>query len=249
MSALHRLRLPEVAVLLPDDHEVVHWWRTGGLPSTDDDLPVTGDQRVPPESLLAGADGAVVVDVTDRVLATRSYARVSAVIVEAGEADGTLAVVLALSLPAGDEWISLEARGTPALGGVPSWDALSVGSTRVGIAGVRLLSAAGDGVGGGDVALDTLAHGVTLEVDRALSVGAAGAGEARVGGWCPGLDPGTARDGVRLGGEARQAGAHRVALPVLIALSVGAAGTRVTRVRPGGAPDQATRQISWSESL
>ena len=215
MPALSLLRLPELAVLLPDDHEVVHRRLPGALPAPDDDLSVAGDQRVPPESLLAGADRTMVVDFTDCVLAAGSNARIPAVIVEAGEVAGALPVVLTLALPAGDEGISPEARGTPALRGVSVGETLSVGTAGVGIAGVRLLSAAGDSVRGGNVSRETLTDGVTLEVNTALRVGAAGRGEARIRGRSPNLYLGTAGYGVGLGGVAWQAGAHGVTLPVL----------------------------------
>ena len=215
MSALSLLCLPELAVLLPDDHEVVHGRLSGTLPASNDDLSVTGDQGVPPESLLAGADRTMVVDFTDCVLAAGSNAGIPAVIVEAGEVAGALPVVLTLSLPAGDEGVSPVARGTPALRGVSVGETFSVGTAGVGIAGVRLLSAAGDGVRGGDVAREALTDGVTLEVDTALRVGAAGRGEAGIRGRSPDLYLGTAGDGVWLGGVAWQAGAHWVTLPVL----------------------------------
>jgi len=178
----------------------------------------------------------VIVDLTVGVLATGSYAGVPAVVVEACEVTGALPVVLALALPAGDEGVSLVARWTPALCGVSSGDALSVGTTGVRIAGVGLLPAASDGVRGGDVAWQTLTHRVTLEVDTAVGVGAAGGGEAGVRGGSPSLYLDTAGDGVRLGGVARQAGAHGVTLSVLCALSVGTAGTGGTRVWSGGTP-------------
>lgn len=165
MPALDLLCLPEVAVLLTDHHEVVHWRLPGGLPASNNNLPLTEGEGVPPEPLLAGADGPVVVDLADGVLAAGSDAGVPAVVVKAGEAEGTLAVVLALSLPAGDERISLISRRTPALGCISCRDTLGVGTAGVGIAGIRLLPAASDGVWGGDVSRDALTDGVPLEVD------------------------------------------------------------------------------------
>ena len=98
--ALDLLGLPEVAVLLTDHHEVVDWRLSGGLATPDNDLPLAEGEGVPPEALPAGADRSVVVDLTVGVLTAGSDAGVPAVVVEAGEADGTLAVVFTFSLPA-----------------------------------------------------------------------------------------------------------------------------------------------------
>ena len=58
--------------------------------------------------------------------------------------------------------------------------------------------------------ISDLTHGVAEPVDVALGVGAAGAGEAGVGGRRAGLHVAAARDGVGLGLVAGQTRAHRV---------------------------------------
>ena len=58
--------------------------------------------------------------------------------------------------------------------------------------------------------ISDLTHGVAESVDVALGVGAAGAGEAGVGGRRAGLHVAAARDGVGLGLVAGQTRAHRV---------------------------------------
>ena len=236
MPGLDDLWFPHLAVFLSDDDKVVRRRSPGSLSPTNDDPSLTGDQGVPPEALLAGADRSVVPDLAERVLAAGPNTRVPTVVVEAGETVGTLPVVLALALPAGDEGVALVAGRTPALGRLSSRETLGVGTAGVGVAGVRLLLAAGDGVGGRDVALDTLTHGVAGTVGAALSVGTTGTGVAGVGWGSDDPQDGAPGDGVGLGGVAGQAGADWVALPVLSALSVGAAGTGRAGVGPGGAP-------------
>ena len=236
VPGLDDLWFPHLAVLLADDDKVVRRRPPGSLSAPDDDLSITGDQGVPPEALLAGADWPMVPDLAERVLAAGADAGVAAVVVEAGETVGALVVVLALALPAGDEGVSLVAGRAPTLGRIASWETLGVGTAGVWIAGVGLLLTARDGVRGGDVAGDALTHRVAGTVGAALSVGAAGAGIAGVRGRGHDPDEGAASDGVGLRAVAGQAGAHRVALPVLSALRVRPAGTRRAGVRPGGAP-------------
>ena len=100
MPGLDDLWFPHLAVLLADDDKVVRRRPPGSLPAPDDDLSITGDQGVPPEALLAGADWPVVPDHAERVLAAGADAGVLAVVVEACEAGGALPVILTVSLPA-----------------------------------------------------------------------------------------------------------------------------------------------------
>lgn len=85
-------------------------------------------------------------------------------------------------LPAAHKRISLVASWASAGGSVSCWHTVSIGTTGVGVAGVRLLLAASDGVWGWDVSWDTLAHWVAQAIDIALGVGSTGAGVAGVRG-------------------------------------------------------------------
>ena len=198
MPGLHDLRLPDLAVLLPDDDKVIRRRSPGSLSATNDDPSFTGDQGVPPEPLLAGADGPVVPHLTERVLAAGADARVAAVVVKTGETVGALVVVLTLAPPAEDEGVSLVPGRAPTLGRLSSRETLGVGTAGVWIAGVGLLLTAGDGVRSRDVAGVALTHRVTGTVGAALSVGAAGAGVAGVRGRSHDPDESAARDGVGL---------------------------------------------------
>ena len=56
MPGLDDLWFPHLAVFLSDDDKVVRRRSPGSLSPTNDDPSLTGDQGVPPEALLAGAD-------------------------------------------------------------------------------------------------------------------------------------------------------------------------------------------------
>ena len=100
MSGLDILLLvSEVTVLLANDHHIPLRWSPGTLPASNDNLSVTGNQRVSSESLLAPADGSVVPDLTVGVLATGANTGISAVVVKACQAVRTLMVILTFSLP------------------------------------------------------------------------------------------------------------------------------------------------------
>ncbi len=228
---------PLFIVLLPDDNSVARLGLSGRrVPTAHHDLSIAGGQGVAGVALRARADRPVVTHLADRALAARAHTGVPTVEVEAGETGRAFVVVLTVALFAEDIGIALEARrafagGPTALGGAAR--PLAAGA---GLAGIRLLFAAGNSVLHGDKAGQAAAHGVALPVDLAARVGTAGAGLAGVGGRCAGLDSRTAGDGVGLGREAGEAGAHRVAQTVHRALRARAARGRLARVRAHGAP-------------
>ncbi len=236
-SSASGLLNPLLIILLPDDNGVARL-RFGRrrVPTAHHDLSIAGGQRIAGVALRAGTDRPVVTHLADRALAARAHARVPTVEVEAGEAGRAFVVVLAVALLAEDVGIALEARrafaGGPAALGATARP-LAAGA---GLAGIRLLLAAGNGVLHGDKAGQAAAHRVALPVDLATRVGAAGAGLAGVGGRCAGLDSRTAGDGVGLGRKAGEAGAHGVAQTVHRALRARAARGRLARVRAHGAP-------------
>jgi len=169
------------------------------MSSTNDDCLVTSYQRISSESLLAGADRSVVPHLAQSILSTGSYAGVTTVEVKASQVMRTLVVILALSFLTGDKGVSLISSRALACGCTACGDTVSIWSTRVGVAGVRLLLASCDGVGHGDISCYTLAHWVTKAVDITPCVGPTRTGEARVRGRSPGLYLGTTSDGVWLG--------------------------------------------------
>lgn len=231
MARLDLLLVAEVTVLLANDHHIPLGWPPGTLSAPYDHLPVTGNQRVSSEALLAPADWSVVSHLALCVLAAGPDAGVSAVVIEAGQAAGTLVVIFTLALPTADEGISFVPGWASAGGGVSGGNTVSIGTAGVGVAGVRFLLAAGDGVWSGDIAGDALAHRVTQTIDIALGVGATGTGVAWIWGWSSHLNLAASCDGIRLRLVSWQTGAHGVTLPVLIALSVGSTRTWITRVR------------------
>jgi len=180
--------------------------------------------------LLAGADRSVIPNLTQSILATSPYAGVTTVEVEACQALRTLVIILALSFLTRDKGISLISSWALTCGCAACGDAVSIWSTRIGVARIRLLLASCDGVGHRDVSCYTLAHWVTKPVDITPCVWATRTGEAGVRGRSPGLYLGTAGDGVWLGGESWDTGAYWVTKSVNIALCVGATRSRVTWV-------------------
>jgi len=174
----------------------------------------------------------VVTDLAPGILSAGSDARVSAVEIEASQVLGALSVILTLSFLAGDKRISLKPSRTFAGGRAASRDALRVGSARVGVARIRLLLAACDGVWAGDISSNTLAHRVAQVVHVAPGVWSARAGEARVRRGGPRLYLATPSDGVWLGREPSYAGTDWVSKSVGIALCVWPARCGVARVWP-----------------
>jgi hypothetical protein len=162
----------------------------------------------------------VVFHLTLSLGATGSDTGVLALVVETCEVVGALVVILTLPLLTEHEGVALEPGGATAGGCVPSRDAVSIGSTRVRVAGVRTFLTPGDSVRHGNIAGETLAHRVPKSVHLTLGVGSTWRGEARVWGRGPRLNPGAACDSVWLWREAGEAGAHRVALPVDLTLGV-----------------------------
>lgn len=203
------------------------------MSSTYDYSLVTSYQRISSESLLAGADRAVVPNLTQSILSTRSYAGVPAVEVEASQVMRTLMIILALSFLTRDKGVSLISSRALACGCAACGDTVSIWSTRVGVAGVRLLLASCDGVGHGDISCYTLAHRVTKAVDITPCVRTTRAGEARVRWRGPGLYLGTTSDGVWLGGEPWDTGAYWVTKSVNIAVCVRTTRSRITWVWSG----------------
>lgn len=175
----------------------------------------------------------MVADIAVGVLAASADAGVAAVVVETGLASRTLIVVLTLAPLTEGVRVSLEAGRAATLGLSAPRGALRPSTTRVRVAGIRLLDTSGDSVRHGYVAGLTFAHWVPESVDLAQRVPATGAGEAGVRRRSPGLDPSTPCDCVRLGRESGQAGAHWVSLSVGIALGVGSARCRLARIWSG----------------
>jgi len=226
--------IPEVAVLLANDNHIVLSWWSLTLSSSNDHSSLTRNQRIASESLLAATDWTMVPDLTVGILTTGANTGILAVVVKTCEAVGALTVILAVSFTTGDKRISLVTSRTPTGGSIACGDTLSIGTTGVGIAWIRLLLTSSDGVWSWDIAWDTLAHWVAKSVDIALSVGSTRTGIARIWRWGSDLNLAAASDGVRLRLVTREAGTDWVTLPVLLTLSVGATGAGVTRIWLGG---------------
>ncbi len=228
---------PLLIILLPDDNSVARLGLSRRrIPTAHHDLSIAGGQGIAGVALRARADRPVVPHLTDGALAARAHTRVATVEVEAGEAGRTFVVVLAVALLAEDVGIAFEARRAFAGGAAALGAAARPLAAGTGLAGIRLLLAAGNSVLHGDKAGQAAAHRVALPVDLAARVGPAGAGLAGVGGRCAGLDSRAAGDGVGLGRKAGEAGAHRVAQAVHRAFRARAARGRLARVRPDRAP-------------
>merc|ERR1739848_586824 len=82
----------------------------------------------------------------------------------------TLMIILALSFLTRDKGAPLISSRALTCGCTACGDTVSIWSTRVGVAGVRLLLAPCDGVGHRDISCYTLAHRVTKAVDIAVCV-------------------------------------------------------------------------------
>lgn len=174
----------------------------------------------------------MVTNLTDSILTTRANTGVATVEVETSQVMRTFVVIFTLTLLTRDKWVSLISSRALTGGSASCGDAVSIWSTRVGIAGVRLLLTASDCVRHGNIASYTLAHRVAQVVDITPGVWSTWAGETRIRWGSSGLYLGTTCDGVWLGGESWDAGAHGVTKSVNIALCVWTAGSRVARVGP-----------------
>ena len=152
--------IPEVAVLLANDNYIVLSWWSLTLSSPNDHSSLTRNQRIASESLLAATDWTMVPDLTVGILTTGANTGILAVVVKTCEAVGALTVILAVSFTTGDKRISLVTSRTPTGGSITCGDTLSIGTTGVGIAWIRLLLTSSDGVWSWDIAWDTLAHWV-----------------------------------------------------------------------------------------
>lgn len=88
-----------LAIFLSDDVRI-SWFRSGcgSVSSTYNDILLTPGDRVPPVSLWARADGAVVDNLTSGTRSAGPWARVPAIVLLACQGSGAVPVILALSL-------------------------------------------------------------------------------------------------------------------------------------------------------
>ena len=242
--------VPELAVLLTDNDGVPRLLSgPGGLSATNYHPAVTASQWISSEALGTRADGSVVAHLTLCIVAAGSNARIPAVVVKAGQAAGTLIVVLTVSSLTERVGISLVSRRTLADRLSTIRSALCTGSTGTWVTWTRLFNTTCDCVRLRDVSGQALTDRVAQAIHLTPCVPTTGAREAWVRWRRTSFNPSAACNGVWLRGEAGQAGTDRVALSVYITLSIGSTRGGLTGVRSGSTLVVITNIVSVTVSI